>query len=159
LAECKSQFEELHTYMKIILGKPINSTGRGNRIQQTRTNLLIAVVDDCQTLCSRLQDLAGEALQCGCERNVPGAMEVFQESTTTIELVSELLRRCQEILPMDYQKPENEQLSPMKQSSAQMRPGGLVMDKFNCFQGLFRASAHRQGNYRSRSVDTGRKYY
>jgi len=43
-------------------------------------------------LSGRLQELAADALQCGCDRNVPGAMDVFVHATDTIECMANLIQ-------------------------------------------------------------------
>mmetsp|Transcript_110963 Transcript_110963/g.312847 ORF Transcript_110963/g.312847 Transcript_110963/m.312847 type:complete len:229 (+) Transcript_110963:165-851(+) len=53
---------------------------------------------DCQPfhllrLCSRLESLAADAFQCGCQRNVPGAMDVFEQALVELDSVSDMLQR------------------------------------------------------------------
>jgi len=50
-----------------------------------------AIAESAHALSRRLEALIGDALQCSCDRNVPGAMEVFKEATASMEVVAEVL--------------------------------------------------------------------
>jgi len=50
-----------------------------------------AIAESAHALSRRLEALIGDALQCSCDRNVPGAMEVFKEATASMEAVAEVL--------------------------------------------------------------------
>merc|ERR1719419_852005 len=39
----------------------------------------------------RLEEIIAEALQCSCDRDVPGAMEIFEEASASMECVAGLL--------------------------------------------------------------------
>lgn len=47
----------------------------------------------CSKLCSDLVALAAEALECGFSRNVPGAMEIFEQTHAAVERYAGLLHR------------------------------------------------------------------
>jgi len=42
----------------------------------------------------RLEELAADALECGCNRDTMGAMDVFEEANTAVDRMAGLLRRC-----------------------------------------------------------------
>jgi len=48
----------------------------------------------CQELGSRLQEVSATALECGCSRQVPGAMDVFEQANAMVERVGHLLQHC-----------------------------------------------------------------
>jgi len=41
----------------------------------------------------RLEELIADALQCSCDRNVPGAMDVFEQATSSIEVLAVILQK------------------------------------------------------------------
>jgi len=49
---------------------------------------------NCQELGRRLQEVAATALECGCSRQVPGAMDVFEQANAMVERVGHLLQHC-----------------------------------------------------------------
>lgn len=49
---------------------------------------------DCQKLCRRLETLAADALECGCGRNIPGAMDVFEQANAGLERLVGVLEYC-----------------------------------------------------------------
>jgi hypothetical protein len=49
-------------------------------------------------LCNEFASLAGEALECACSRNVPGAMDVFEEATGAIERLACLVEKDSHIV-------------------------------------------------------------
>lgn len=48
---------------------------------------------ECSKLCGELVTLAAGALECGCSREVPGAMDAFEQANAAVERVAELLKR------------------------------------------------------------------
>mmetsp|Transcript_86938 Transcript_86938/g.172585 ORF Transcript_86938/g.172585 Transcript_86938/m.172585 type:complete len:555 (+) Transcript_86938:42-1706(+) len=57
--------------------------------QQVGTHPLL---DKASSLGARLTDLAAEALECGCDRDVPGAMDVYEQANASLDALSDLLR-------------------------------------------------------------------
>uniref|UniRef100_A0A7S0AH65 Uncharacterized protein n=1 Tax=Pyrodinium bahamense TaxID=73915 RepID=A0A7S0AH65_9DINO len=49
---------------------------------------------ECQELGQRLQEVAATALEAGCSRSVPGAMDIFEQANAGVERVGRLLQRC-----------------------------------------------------------------
>uniref|UniRef100_A0A7S0AH04 Uncharacterized protein n=1 Tax=Pyrodinium bahamense TaxID=73915 RepID=A0A7S0AH04_9DINO len=49
---------------------------------------------ECQELGQRLQEVAATALEAGCSRSVPGAMDIFEQANAAVERVGRLLQRC-----------------------------------------------------------------
>lgn len=51
----------------------------------------LAVFEEAHRLSQRLEDLIAEALQAGCDRDVPGAMDVFEQASASMDVVAEVL--------------------------------------------------------------------
>jgi len=50
------------------------------------------LLERASSLSARLTDLAAEALECGCNRDVPGAMDVYEQTNASLDTVSDLLQ-------------------------------------------------------------------
>jgi hypothetical protein len=57
--------------------------------QQVGTHPLL---EKASSLSASLTDLAGESLECGCLRDVPGAMDVYEQANAYLDGVSDLLQ-------------------------------------------------------------------
>jgi hypothetical protein len=57
--------------------------------QQAGTHPLL---EKASSLSARLTDLAAESLECGCHRDVPGAMDVYEQANAYLDAVSDLLQ-------------------------------------------------------------------
>eukprot|EP00927_Polykrikos_kofoidii_P001573 TRINITY_DN10599_c1_g1_i1.p1 TRINITY_DN10599_c1_g1~~TRINITY_DN10599_c1_g1_i1.p1 ORF type:complete len:256 (-),score=47.45 TRINITY_DN10599_c1_g1_i1:171-938(-) len=56
----------------------------------------IAVREGSLDLSNRLENLAAELLDCSCRRDVPGATEMFEQVSTLLDRLANLLERCRE---------------------------------------------------------------
>lgn len=77
LSSCESQLLDLETSGK----------------QHTSPLLDLERGAACSKLCSDLVALAADALECGFTRNVPGAMEIFEQTNAAVERVASLLEQ------------------------------------------------------------------
>jgi len=50
------------------------------------------LLEKAASLSARLTDLAAESLECGCNRDVPGAMDVYEQANAYLDAVSDLLQ-------------------------------------------------------------------
>jgi len=50
------------------------------------------LLEKASSLSACLTDLAAESLECGCNRDVPGAMDVYEQANTYLDTVSDLLQ-------------------------------------------------------------------
>jgi len=50
------------------------------------------LLEKASSLSARLTDLAAESLECGCNRDVPGAMDVYEQANAYLDTVSDLLQ-------------------------------------------------------------------
>jgi hypothetical protein len=50
-------------------------------------------ISSCSQVCGELVALAGDALECGCSRDVPGAMDAFEQANAAVERVASLLHQ------------------------------------------------------------------
>lgn len=99
--------------------------------------------EECDDLCHRYEALAAEALEFGCSRDTPGAMEVFANSTTALGVIAELRKTFSDI--------EREQ-----SRSFGRRMLNLISHKFSRSQSpLVRESRHR-GSHRALSLPSSR---
>jgi len=84
LSACKKQLEQLR-----LERKEHDALTAQSPDQQVGTHPLL---DKASSLSARLTDLAAEALECGCNRDVPGAMDVYEEANASLDTVSDLLQ-------------------------------------------------------------------
>lgn len=49
---------------------------------------------DCQATLARLEVLAADALERGCDRSTPGAMDIFEQANVGVEKIAVLLKQC-----------------------------------------------------------------
>jgi len=51
-----------------------------------------ALLEKASSLSARLTDLAAESLECGCNRDVPGAMDVYEQTNAFLDALSDMLQ-------------------------------------------------------------------
>jgi len=73
LAECENQFVMLEARVRTVLESEIRPDAQ-----------------DCKDLAVRLENLSAEGLQRACDRNTPGAMDIFEGATAIIDRLAVL---------------------------------------------------------------------
>jgi len=67
---------------------------RHSSSSSTKLAYLAAWRTDCQDVLGHFEGLAADALQRGCDRNTPGAMDVFEQANLGVESLASLLHKC-----------------------------------------------------------------
>lgn len=75
---------------------------------------------DCHALTKRLQQLVADALECGCDRSVPGAMDVFEQGNGLIERLTMVLSSSTKLCAAV--QPQTTQASPADPSPGETGP-------------------------------------
>lgn len=94
LEGAESEIHELSCRLDALLLPP--PRGENTLGRPPDSEILEAFKCECQCLVGRLDRLAADALECGCNRDAFGAMDTFDQVTASLERVSSLLGRCNE---------------------------------------------------------------
>eukprot|EP00927_Polykrikos_kofoidii_P001879 TRINITY_DN10732_c0_g2_i1.p1 TRINITY_DN10732_c0_g2~~TRINITY_DN10732_c0_g2_i1.p1 ORF type:complete len:862 (-),score=153.47 TRINITY_DN10732_c0_g2_i1:79-2664(-) len=83
LADCERSLSRLQTLL-------LESNDGTSNLPSGRR----ALRAECLSLSLRLEALTADALECGCRRDVPGAMDVFEHATDAIDRVVTIMQSC-----------------------------------------------------------------
>jgi len=84
LSACRTTLEQLKRQCK-----EHDALTAQSPVQQVGEHPLL---EKASSLSERLTDLAAESLECGCNRDVPGAMDVYEQANAYLDAVSDLLQ-------------------------------------------------------------------
>jgi len=100
LAKCEAQLQQLEALARAASQVPPSSLG--SRLVSSLTKRPIPLDSEelkslragCQDLGRHLGELVESALECACDRSVPGAMEVFEQANDALERLVDLSQQC-----------------------------------------------------------------
>mmetsp|Transcript_84373 Transcript_84373/g.273165 ORF Transcript_84373/g.273165 Transcript_84373/m.273165 type:complete len:795 (-) Transcript_84373:260-2644(-) len=94
LADCERELAELEARLRSMAMAPKPVLDESNMGEACEDAGVQAWRADCRELVRRLEDLAADALECSCNRDTIGAMDVFEQANAAMDLMAGLLRRC-----------------------------------------------------------------
>jgi len=91
LSQCESHVQQLEESMNELKG----GFASGADMREQRRASVESVLSECISLYEQLETVAGDALQCGVDHDVPGAMDVFNQANAAIDRVVTVRESCE----------------------------------------------------------------